>query len=130
MMPRMGLREEFLKRIEKKQQEIMELGLQIREATAYVQALQDTLRLLPKDASQPQQALRPGTGVAKAREAIKKAGKPMHISDILKAIGFPVDKSHRLSLSGSLAGYVRREEIFTRPAPNTFGLVELGHNAI
>jgi hypothetical protein len=27
-----------------------------------------------------------------------------------------------------LAAYVRRGEIFTRPSPNTFGLLELGHD--
>ena len=32
-----------------------------------------------------------------------------------------------MSLASSLAAYVRRGEIFSRPAPNTFGLLELGH---
>lgn len=35
-----------------------------------------------------------------------------------------------ISLASSLAAYVRKGEIFTRPAPNTFGLVELGHKTI
>lgn len=125
----MGLREEFQKRIEKKNLEIAELELQIREAAAYIQALQDSLRLLPKDTDvkqiNPEQTLRPGTGIYNAKEAIRKAGKPLHISEILKAVGLPVDKKNRLSLAGSLASYARRKEIFTRPAPNTFGLAEL-----
>jgi hypothetical protein len=49
----------------------------------------------------------------------------MQINEILRAIGRTADKKNRLSLSGSLAHYVRAEEIFTRPAPNTFGLIEL-----
>jgi hypothetical protein len=49
----------------------------------------------------------------------------MHINEILKALGSPVDSKHKLSLGGSLANYVRKGQIFTRPAPNTFGLLEM-----
>jgi len=126
----MGLREELQKRIERKQQEVVELNLKIREANAYMQGLQDTIRLLPKDASaaSPERTLRPGTAIAQARDAIKAAGKPLHITEILKAMGRTADKKNRLALTGSLAGYVRNEEVFTRPAPNTFGLIELNQN--
>ena len=34
------------------------------------------------------------------------------------------------SLAGSLAAYVRQNEIFTRVAPNTYGLSELGHDVL
>ena len=119
-------RDELQKRIERKQQEILELEMQIREAKAYIQALQETVKMLPKDSEplNPDQVLRPGSGVAKARNVIKATGKPLHISEILKALGLPVDKKHRVSLGGSLSGYARRNEIFTRPLPNTFGLIE------
>ena len=40
----MNLRNELLKRIEKKQAEIREFDDRIREANAYVQGLQDTLK--------------------------------------------------------------------------------------
>jgi len=126
------IRDELLKRIEKKQLEIRELEKQFAAAHAYIEALQESIKLLPKDVgttkSAPEQALRPGSAVAKAREAILKAGKPLHITEILKVIGRPVDKNNRVSLSGSLSGYVKRGEIFTRPAPNTFGLAELNHD--
>lgn len=75
------------------------------------------------DASQVRE-LRYGTAVAKARDLIKSAGHPLHITDILKGLGKPVDTKSKLSLSGSLAGYVREGQIFNRPAPNTFGLIE------
>jgi HB1, ASXL, restriction endonuclease HTH domain len=97
---------------------------QIEKAKAYVQALQDSMRFLPKDNGQEGTSLRPGTALAQAREVLQKAGKPMHISEILKALNKPVDKKQRLSLSGSLSTYVRNGQIFTRPAPNTFGLIE------
>ena len=127
----MGIREEFQKRIEKKQQEIRDLESKIKEANSYLQALLDSMKWLPREESAfgGTQMLRPGTTLAKAQEAIKKAGHPMHVADILKAIGKPSDKKSRVSLGGSLSGYVRRKEIFTRPAPNTFGLIEIENSA-
>ena len=123
----MGVREQFQKLIDRKQQDIKDLELQLEKARTYAQALQDSMRLLPKEFSSAdrEQSLRPGTALAKAREALKVAGKPMHISDILKAIGKPPDKKNKLSLSGSLSTYVRNRQIFSRPAPNTFGLIEM-----
>jgi len=128
----MKFRDDLLKRIEKKELEIRDLEKQLAAANAYLQALQETVRILPKEPlgspMSPAQVLRPGSAVAKAREAILKAGKPLHITELLKALGRPVDKNSRVSLSGSLSGYVKRNEIFTRPAPNTFGLIELNHS--
>lgn len=127
----MGLREDFQKRIDKKQQEIAELELKIKEARSYVQALLDTIKILPKEPAANGNSgaftLRPGTALARARDAIKQAGRPLHVNEILVALSKSTDKANKVSLSGSLAGYVRRQEIFTRPAPNTFGLIELEH---
>jgi len=120
-----ALRQEVQKRIERKEEEIREMEIRLREAQSYLAALQDMIKLLPRVSPQdPNQVLRPGSGVAKARDAIKKAGKPLHITAILTAIGSEADKKNRISLGGSLSGYSRRGEIFTRPAPNTFGLRE------
>ena len=89
--PIMRLRDEMQKRIEKKQQEIRDLELQQAAANAYLQALQDSLRLLPTEAAPekqgPEQTLRPGSAVAKARQAILRVNKPLHVTEILKAIG-------------------------------------------
>jgi hypothetical protein len=124
----MDVREEIQKRIEKKEDEIREAELQIREAKAYIQALLETLRFLPKTPPvQPNPTvLRADTAMAKTRDAIRKAGKPLHISEILKALGRPVDRENRGSIAGSLSMYVRKGQIFTKVAPNTFGLVEMG----
>ncbi|HEY4879931.1 MAG TPA: hypothetical protein VIH97_12465 [Candidatus Acidoferrales bacterium] len=124
----MSIRQDFEKRIAKKQQEITELELQIRDARSYLQALQDSLRLIPRDGRDQESAssgLRPGTGLAKARDLILKAGKPLHINELLTAMGKPVDKKNRLSVIGSLSSYARKNEIFVRTAPNTFGLLEM-----
>ena len=127
----MMLRDEIEKRIDRKEAEIRELEVRIREAKAYIQSLSDTLRLLPKDASADATlVLRPGTALARVREAIGSAGRPLHIGEILKALGRPVDKKNRAALSGTLAAYVRKGQVFTRPAPNTFGLVELSQHPV
>lgn len=127
----MGLREKFDEKIKRKEQEIQEHENRIREAKAYIQALQDTIKLLPKEeeeASLKIKRLRPGSTVYKTMIYLKKVGKPMHINEILKAIGKTTSKKDRISLGGSLAGYVRKNEIFTRPEPNTFGLIGFEKN--
>ena len=48
----------------------------------------------------------------------------MHVEKLLNAIGKESTKSNKVSLSSSIAHYVREGIIFTRPAPNTFGLKE------
>ncbi|MGH7813233.1 MAG: hypothetical protein ACREQI_04435 [Candidatus Binataceae bacterium] len=129
----MNLRRELNRKIERKRAEIEtwtqeknEREALTREGAAYIAGLTETLRLLPKEmASDAAKALRPDSAVAKAREIILKAGCPIHISAILTAMGKPVNHDNKAALSGSLSTYVRKEQIFTRPAPNTFGLIEL-----
>lgn len=122
----MHIREQFQRLLDRKQQEIRNLELQLEKAKTYVEALQDSMRLLPKDSSDASEAtLRPDTALARTRDILRAAGKPMHITDLLKALGSPGDSKHKLSLGGSLANYVRKGQIFTRPAPNTFGLIEM-----
>jgi len=134
----MGLREDIQRRIDKKHQEIAEIEawgreneMRLREARAYVQGLSDILKLAHREGEQAGgvATLRPGTSLAQAREAIIKQGHPLRLEVLLKAMGKPADRKSRAALGGSLSAYVRRGEVFTRPAPNTFGLVELGHVA-
>jgi hypothetical protein len=131
----MDLRTDIFKRIERKQAENREWMLKIRENNAYVQGLQDTLRVLSKDSSQSpavsaapaaaDRALRHGTALAKTREIIRSAGKPLHITEILKALGKPIDRKNRANLSGTISAYARKSQIFSKSAPNTFGLIEM-----
>jgi hypothetical protein len=132
----MGLREAIQKRIEKKHAEIELLQQQyeqiIQSNRAYVQALQDTLRLIPETAESASQEalLRHGSNVAKTRDALRTAGKPLHITEILKAIGLSPDKRNRVSIAGSLSAYARKEKIFTKTDSNTFGLKEFEHGIV
>jgi hypothetical protein len=124
----MTLIDDIEKRIEKKREEIRDHELQIRDRNVQIKTLTEVLQQLPKELSEKSngdQVLRPGTTIAKAREAIKTAGRRMHISDLVKAVGMPDNPQNRSSLTGTISAYVRDGEIFTRPAPNTFGLLEL-----
>ena len=125
----MSERSVILEKLQKKEAEIQSLEEKLRTARIYVQALNDVLNVFPRAPADQtiDSVLRPGSSVALVREVIIRARKPVHISDLLGALGKGVTKEGRASLASSLAAYVRRGEIFTRPAPNTFGLVELGH---
>lgn len=125
----MGARENLQKLADKKTQEIADLERQIDRAKVYLQAIQDSIKALPKD--QQAQAnteersteLRVGSILARTKDAITHHGQPMHINAILEALGLENTKKARVSLIGSLGNYVRKGSVFTRPAPNTFGLV-------
>jgi hypothetical protein len=116
-------------RLRKKEQEIVALEEKAKAAKVYVQALRDILKLLGTDDEQddPEATLKPGSAVAEARQVILNTKAPVHINEILEALGKTVSRETKASLTSSLAAYVRKGDIFTRTAPNTFGLVELGH---
>jgi hypothetical protein len=117
-------------RLRKKEQEVRSYEEKIREAKIYVQALRDILKMMDRAVEveiSPDTTLKPGSMIAQAREAIIKRGAPIHLDDLLDALGKEITRESKASLAGSIAAYVRRNEIFTRPAPSTFGLIELGH---
>jgi hypothetical protein len=131
----MSLRDDIQKRIEKKQTELREAERAFERAQAageaYIQALQDTLKALPRDITdvRPEKILRAGGIMAKVRQMILDNGNPMPISEILANLGKPSDKKARASVSGAIGNYVRKGEVFVRSGPNTFGLIELGHTS-
>jgi hypothetical protein len=103
----------------------------LAEAKAYLQAMEDMLKLLPREPlnelAEEAHVLRPGSEVAKIADLLKKEGKALHLDEIMKRIG--KDEKYKISLSGSLSSYVRQRKVFTRPAPNTFGLIEFPKQA-
>jgi hypothetical protein len=128
----MSERKKIEDRLRKKEQEIVSMEEKIKATRIYVQALRDILKMLSSDVTETPEVdgeitLRSGSAVDQARRVILDKGVPVHIDDILAALGKDATREAKASLTSSLAAYVRRDEIFTRPAPNTFGLVELGH---
>jgi hypothetical protein len=131
------MRAHIIRQIDRKKAELRTIEAELREvhekklaASSYLKALEDMLEKLPKEVGQAEDSspreLRHGSDLAKAKDALKLAGHPLHISDLLAAIGKQADKKSRLSLSGSLGALVREKRIFCRPSPNTFGLIEFG----
>jgi predicted ribosome quality control (RQC) complex YloA/Tae2 family protein len=126
----MGMKEKLDDKIKRKEQEILEFEANIREARAYIQALQEATKLLPREEAKSGKAetmLRPGGSAYKAFRALQEAGTPLHIKDILRIIGIQNNKTNRISLGGTLARYSRSNDIFKRTAPNTFALVNGGN---
>ncbi len=121
----MNTRRNIQRLIQKSEEELFKLHDAIQMKRAYIQGLRDSLKYLPKDdADDAATTLRVGSDLAKAQEAILKAGKPLHITELLKALGKEATHKNRVSLSGSIGAYVRKKQFFTRPAPNTFGVTE------
>jgi hypothetical protein len=122
----MGARENLQKLADRKEIEINNLRIQLAQAEAYLQAVQDSIKVLPKDPpnGKTEPDLRPGTLLSQARDVLKTEGKPMHVNEILAKMGKTVDKANRVSLSGSLAAYVRKRTIFKKTGPNIFALQE------
>jgi hypothetical protein len=131
------LRDRFEEKIRRKQLEIRHHENKIREAKIYLQALQDSIRLLPQEGdmaddlmiepSETVLTLRPKSNVAQTYQLLKKTGEPLYIDDILVGIGKEKSKKERASLAGSLSAYVKRKQIFARTAPNTFGLIGMAN---
>lgn len=123
----MGMKEKLEEKIRRKRQEIQELQGRIREAGAYIQALEEASKLLPREnvkRASVESVLRPGSGAHRAYVALQAAGKPLHIVEIMKAIGMPINKNSRLTIGGTLSRYSRNGQVFRRTAPNTFSIMD------
>ena len=123
----MTYRRNIERRIEKEQNKINELREQINRTEVFIEGLQEALKMLPKDTnSSPRKgkgAIREGSDMAKVRDLIKRAGRPMRIEEIVAGLGRPDTKANKMSLSGSLGRLVRNGVVFNRPKANTFSLI-------
>jgi hypothetical protein len=126
----MALREQYQRLVDKKRTEIDDLRTQLTAAEAYIEAMQDAIKLLPKepngDSSASAFRLRENSKLAKVEAALRLARKPLPIGEILTLIGDDVTTANRTALSGSLGNYARQEKVFTKTGPNEFGLLEFG----
>ena len=127
----MGLREDFLRRIEKKKTEVEAMRTSLRLEERYLEAMYDAYKLMPRTGEESNGSgagFRKGSKAEKAYSALKKAGRPMHIKDLVEAIGLKVTRGNTQGLAGSLRLYAQRCHVFTKPEGlgNTYGLVEFG----
>lgn len=121
----MRIERDIEKRIKQKEEEALRLREELVKAEAYIEAMQESLRLIKKTSNADDGiGIRPGSMIHKAQMVLRQEGKPLHVGDLLNRMGREVTKKNRMSLSGSLGTYVRNKQVFSRPAPNTFGLIE------
>jgi len=116
------------KAIQELEDDLQELEVKIREAKAYIRGLEESLRLIPNEETnkEPASSLRPGGSIAKVHDILSQYTKPMYIKDLLTELGRDTDIDSQKALTSQLNNYVRQDRIFSRPAPNTFGLKEWG----
>lgn len=70
-------------------------------------------------------SIKPDSDPGRAWAALREAGGPLHVFEILKAIEKKTGKAPiRSSLVSALARYSKQKRIFYRAKPNTFGLLE------
>ncbi len=118
----MSIKTDLEKAIVKRSKAIESLRIELTKEETYLQALNDVLRMSLRDTGdKPKATLRPGSAIDKVRNTILEARRPLHVNEILERTGF----THKLNLVSSISHYMRRGVIFTRPAPNTYGLHEL-----
>jgi len=120
----MNIRKEIERKIDKKRSEVQDLQRQIDAAKSFIDGLQEALKLAPPDEGAPAVELRAGTDLEKVRNILRDEAKPMHIDDIVTKMGKEYTGSMKLGLSGSLSTYAKKHKVFTKTAPNTFGLME------
>lgn len=109
--------------IAEKEAEIARVEAELSAARAYVHLLRDRLKTAEKQLEElPEESDDP---IVTVRRAILEAGQPVFIDDLLAALGHPITRESREQLRRLLVPWVRRGEVFTRPRPSMFGLIEM-----
>jgi hypothetical protein len=128
----MSSRKKIEKMMEEKRSEVEHYKIKIKEAEIYIQALQDTLRFLPRvelDAEAASEInLQEGSYAQKIYELLKKENSPLHIRQIMNKLQIPFNNKTRSSVVGSLGPYIRSGRVFVKTAPNTFWLMGIPYS--
>ena len=113
-------------KIRKDEDQVGKTEVKLAEAKARHNAFKESLKILTGGATNKPKDLRPSSELAKVRDHLRKANKPLPLSDILSLIGKANDKGKYRSLRGTLRSYAKLGNIFTIASedPHTFGLIE------
>jgi hypothetical protein len=103
---------------------------QISDCEGRLAAFTEAVKIIERKDHDPE--LRRNSRMEQVREFLRASGKPVALSEILKAIGASEDDEKlKNSLRGSLAGYAREQRVFTKEdEPDTFGLLEFKRQQI
>ena len=80
--------------------------------------------ILKADRADTNDGPRKGGTAIKVLNFLRKEQEARHIGAILVGIGRKNEPKTRGAIAAQLSQYVRDSKIFTRPVPNTFGLIE------
>ena len=123
----MSYRTDLQRKIEKKETEIARAESQLVADRAYVEGLKEALKIFPPEAPAEPTPLRAGSELEKVQNVLLSAGKPLHIDEIMTKLNVgDLSGNKKAGLAGSLSSYAKNNRVFTKPAPNTFGLIEFG----
>lgn len=118
----------FEDKIRKERQTMDEERAALAEAMARLSGYKEAMKLLEKDAEEGgEPELRSGSELYRIRDAIRLMGQPLSLAQMLECLGEQDNPAKRNSVRGSVGRYARDGKIFVQTAPNTFGLLELGH---
>jgi len=135
----MELKAKLQKQIDKKMAEITERDSQISALqaendrdNAFIQGVQESIKAIPdellctetKRRQSKSRAVKAGSSSEKALTALRELGKPTHINELAVKMGSSISQEAIKNIASSLRQSANNERIFTRPAPNTFGLIE------
>jgi len=115
---------ELEREIARTKEEIAKSEKELFEKKAYLAGLEKAHKLQTRAKPEANKLLRPGSSMYQVMEVLKREGAPMHVDKLLTALGKDPTLENKTSLTGSLGSYVRKHQVFTRPSPNTFGLIE------
>lgn len=116
-----GARRRLEDRVEKEEAEVRKMELQIEDSRERQSAFEEALKILSKEGREPD--LRATSMMAKVRDLIRQAGRPMTLGEIAKTLN--LDDKRKNSVRGSLASYARDQRVFARgEGPETFTLIE------
>ena len=104
-----------------KKAELVRLEAELEAGRAYLRCIED--RITAGEAQGSDEPVSEDPVVA-IRRLIRDAGEPLYIDDILRGLDRPLNRASREEIRQLLLSWVRRGEIFTRPRPAIFGLVE------
>ena len=115
--------------IRAEEEELRSLKNQIASKREIISSLRLAAKLLKKPTDTD---VKPPTGriiqanskVGRALKYLKEAKAPGHVNNILQGIGEEINRENQVALGSQLSTYVRKDEVFIRTAPNTFGLKE------
>ena len=122
-----NIRKKKLSEIQSLKQARQDLDTKIAAAEAYLEGFGDAGKFVPRPDEDENAAMRlqPGSSIDKIYKILQAKKEPMHIEDILAALGKPIDdKKVRQATVGPINQYVRQGRIFFRDKPSIFGLRE------